>query len=226
MSLPYYDYVEEDFGSYPLIPGLPLYRNDILKQPDHIQDVLAEQLGTFLNEIHTLSVTGENAHKIGSSNVNRNREVWLTLFEDVQRVLFPSMMPHARDWTLQHFEPLQTDACFMDYKPVLINGDLPPYHILWDAQEQMITGIIDWGTAGLGDPASDFACLLYNYGETFVQRMVPFYPGIEELIDRARFWAGTLELQWALSSVRQENKLWRTVHIGSAKDVQPIGSAL
>jgi aminoglycoside 2''-phosphotransferase len=117
-------------------------------------------------------------------------------------------------------------SCELVGDPRLINGDTTPYHILFDRQARTLAGIIDFGTAGIGDPAADFACIIYNYGESFLQRMAEFYPEIEEAIDRARFWAGTLELQWSLSGRRARASKWSwfTAHLGSARDVMPIGA--
>ncbi len=82
---------------------------------------------------------------------------------------------------------------------------------------------MDFGTAGIGDPAGDFACIIYNYGESFLKRMARFYPEIEEALDRARFWAGTLELEWILGGAQAKRLPYFLTHIGSAKDAKPMG---
>ena len=146
------------------------------------------------------------------------------MFEDVQRELFPLMMAHMKDWVRRLFEPVLRDGTWMSYQPALINGDIGPYHILYNRAPQAINGVIDFGAAGMGDPATDFGCILYFLGESFLRRMARFYPGIRNSLDRARFWAGTLELQWALAGVRSKDLSWLMCHIGSARDVMPIGS--
>ena len=77
---------------------------------------------------------------------------------------------------------------------------------------------------GMGDAAADFSCMIFNYGEGFLAKMAKSYPEIETAIDRARFWAGTLPLQWALSGYRTKNYWWNLVHIGGARDAMPIGA--
>ena len=67
--------------------------------------------------------------------------------------------------------------------------------------------------AGWGDPATDSACLIDVYGETFLRRLATHCPAIEEHIERARFWAGTLELQWFLTGLRSKGVSWFTVHM-------------
>jgi aminoglycoside 2''-phosphotransferase len=101
--------------------------------------------------------------------------------------LLPHMMPHSGHWVEAHFEPLLKDKHFMDYNPVLTNGDLACYHLLWNKTEAFLTGVIDFGTAGIGDPASDYACVIYNYGETFLAWMARYEKAIFDAVNRARF---------------------------------------
>ena len=88
----------------------------------------------------------------------------------------------------------------------------------------MLTGMIDFGTAGIGDPAADYACIINTYGESFLARVAKYDSRVEATLDRARFWAGTLELQWLLAGIRQNDPSWYTAHIGNARDVAPIGT--
>ena len=106
----------------------------------------------------------------------------------------------------------------------LANGDLGPYHLLYNPETRLLNGIIDFGTAGIGDPACDFACIINQYGESFLQRMMVYYPEIEPALDRARFWAGTLELQWLLGGLRSGDNSWFGVHLGRGMDRLPYGA--
>jgi aminoglycoside 2''-phosphotransferase len=108
------------------------------------------------------------------------------------------------------------------YDPVLIHDDLASYHILFDPTAQRINGVIDFGTAHLGDPARDFALIINVFGESVLRRMQPFYPAIEAALDRARFQAGMLELWWVMEGLRTGDPAWFTVHLGRARDVMPI----
>jgi aminoglycoside 2''-phosphotransferase len=224
MPLPEIEYKADDLMVYRFIGGSALQQTDILKLNEDGQWRLVEQLATYLRQLHGVPKDEVKRCEISQSDVNRNRDVWLKLFEDVKNELFPLMMPHAREFVIEHFAQIVADENFMNYEPKLINGDTAPYHIIFDKESKRINGIIDFGTAGIGDPAADFACIIYNYGESFLRRMARFYSGIEEALDRARFWAGTLELQWALSGLRSQNNWWHLVHIGGAKDARPIGS--
>jgi len=112
----------------------------------------------------------------------------------------------------------------MDHEPIFMNGDLSTYHMLIDRQTNTFNGIIDFGTAGVGDPAADFCTLINQYGESFLRRMSRTYPEIGEHNDRARFWTGTLELQWLLRGLKHGDKTMLVVHVGRVRDVMPIGS--
>lgn len=225
VQIPLIEYHAADLMAYRFISGSALQRNEILVLDEDAQGVIAHQLATYLKQLHGIPMDEVERHQIAQSDTNRDHQVWVRLFDDVKRELFPSMMPHAREWVTNHFAPILADEGFMNYRPCLINGDTTPYHILFDRQARRVSGVIDFGTAGIGDPAADFATLIYFYGESFLRRMAKFYPEIKDGVDRARFWAGTLELQWVLSGVRGRNAGWSwfTVHLGSARDVMPIG---
>ncbi len=213
------------FAAYDWIPGEALTRHLLLRLPPAEQQAIAEQLGTFLHRLHTVPLAEVAAHGISPSITNRTPERWQKLYDDVCDKLFPYLMQFARDWVEQHFAPLLEDPAFMAYEPAFINGDLGCYHLLYNLATRQLNGVIDFGTAGLGDPAADFGCLIDQYGERFLRQMAPYCPGIEQHIERARFWAGTLELQWLLGGQRNPDEPdWFMVHIGRARDVLPIGS--
>ncbi len=156
LRIPLYDHREDDFATYRLIPGVPLDRNDILIQGEQVQDRLAEQLATFLRQLHAVPMHEPERHSIPQSDAVRSHGDWIRMFEDVQRELFPLMMAHMKDWVMRLFEPVLNDSTWMCYQPALINGDIGPYHILYNRAPPTINGVIDFGAAGLGDPATDF----------------------------------------------------------------------
>jgi aminoglycoside 2''-phosphotransferase len=79
--------------------------------------------------------------------------------------------------------------------------------------------VIDFGTAGLGDPATDLGGLLQIYGEPFVRRMLGIYPEAEALLPRARFYAEAIELQWVMLGITRGEPFWFTAHLGGARDL-------
>lgn len=224
LPIPQLHYVEEDFVSYPFIEGEPLSRNKLLRLESSAQEKAIAQLGEFYQQLHSIPKDVIETSGISASAAERTREEMLNLYQQVQEILFPYLWKHQRTWIDEHFEPLVKGNLTLDASPVLIHGDLGCYHILFNSEQKTISGIIDFGTAGVGNPAIDFACLLDNYGESVIKRMDRYYPGLETLIDQARFRAGTVWLQWALIGVQQQDTELLLAHIGSsARDIQPLG---
>ena len=89
---------------------------------------------------------------------------------------------------------------------------------MFDRPAKRISGIIDFGCAGMGDPASDFAVMVYNYGEPFYRRFFRVYPEAEQYLERSRFIAGAQEVRWILTGLERNDNWWMTVHTQSAKD--------
>ncbi len=92
-------------------------------------------------------------------------------------------------------------------------------HVLFDSDRRQINGIIDFGTAGIGDPAGDLSVAISEYGESLVAEMA----GYEQMVDylpRARFGAGTIELQWALAGLKGREPA--LAHLGGARDRLPL----
>ncbi|NIV40422.1 MAG: phosphotransferase, partial [Anaerolineae bacterium] len=83
----------------------------------------------------------------------------------IREKLFGFMRSDARSWAAGHFEDFLSDEDNFRYQPVLKHSDFGPSNILFDSETQRVSGIIDFGSSGLGDPAYDFAGLLSGYGE-------------------------------------------------------------
>ena len=145
------------FVGYEWIPGKPLQRFEIMQLSESDQDGLAEQLSTFLLQMHTIPVETVKEVKIGRSVTVRTQEDWLKMYETVQEKLFPHLMAFQKEWVHQHFAPVIESPAFIACEQTFINGDLGPYHLLYNPETRRLNGIIDFGTAGMGDPANDFA---------------------------------------------------------------------
>ena len=226
IAVPSWTHYDQGFISYPVIPGTPLTRNQLLSFTRKQQQGIAEQLALFLRNMHHLPSRSSAASGVKPSITYQSYNDWLSLLDELQQELFCYLSSYMQDQIEDIFHPLIGDSTFMDCKDSMIHGDLRSYHILHDPDERVITGIIDFGSAGLGDPAYDISSIINDYGEGFAALMSRYYPGIKEMIDRARFWALTSELQWALAGVRSQDPSWFLVHLASARDISPLGSPL
>jgi aminoglycoside phosphotransferase (APT) family kinase protein len=56
-----------------------------------------------------------------------------------------------------HFEGYLAEPGNSPYQPVLRHGDFGPTNILFDSVSRTISGIVDFVSAGVGDPALDLA---------------------------------------------------------------------
>ncbi len=235
VDIPCVDYRDEVMVSYRYLDGRPLTAAGWDQMEEETRQVIAHQLAGFLEVMHETPAAVLNHGEIGRSETVRSRQEWQALYENTRETMFPYLMATARDWVESLFAPMLTDPEFLAYEAALMNGDIGTYHLLFDESRGRLSGILDFGTAGLGDPAADLACLLFQYGERLVRRVAEHYPAAAGMIDRARFWAQTLELEWAMKGLAiaraQERPgaridwSWFFVHIGlGTRDIRPVGA--
>ncbi|MBN1248579.1 MAG: phosphotransferase [Anaerolineae bacterium] len=205
---------------YRLLPGQPLTRRLLLSLDDRIRSHVARQLGSFLRDLHALDTASLDGWEVPFTRAPVTRERWLDLRDRIQANVYPLLLHHQVVWADHLFAQALDDPAFFDYELALIHGDLASYHILFEPDAGAVTGIIDFGVAGLGDPALDIGSLITAYGERFVEEMAPGYPGLGACLPRARFYAQSIELQWVLLGVETGETFWFTAHIGGARDIR------
>lgn len=189
------------FMGYLLIPGVQLWRETMAAiQDESVLDRLADQLAGFLKELHSVPVREAIACEL---SLDDTAEVCADIYARMQARCLPHMRPDARAWAAQHFENFLSDPRHFDYTPVLKHSDFGMGNILFDPTTQTITGIIDFGSTSLGDPAYDFAGLLSSYGEAFLHRLERGYPELVSYWERIRFYRGTFALLEALFGLEQ-----------------------
>ncbi len=209
-------YETDDCLVYRMISGESLRRDILMKLPTSDQQAIADQLGQFLKELHCVPINEE----IPMADALMKYEGWVNAYERIREKVFPLLLPHVRDWVTEHFESHLADRGNFEYELRMVDTDIPPYHIMYDNERRRINGIIDFGCAGLGDPAIDFGIIVYNYGESFMEKLYVGYPEAETYLKRARFYAGAHEVRWILTGLERNETWWFGVHVGSAKDVK------
>lgn len=188
------------FVGYELIQGSPLWKasfssisnKEILKR-------LASQLVNFLIEIHSFS-----KNKLGLE-VTDPREQMINLYQRIQNKLYPFMREEARRQISSSFETFLFSETCLNLNTTLVHGDFGATNILWNHDTHNISGIIDFGGSGIGDPAYDFAGLLSSYGEEFFNMCIKLYPNGTEIAERVTFYRSTFALQEALHGVENED---------------------
>ncbi len=187
------------FMGYRMLPGKPLWREDFATIATQHGDTIACQLAGFLYALHHTpapSITLPLAD---------TRQEWAELYARIQAQLFGYLHPKARRQVAQHFESFLANPNQSTFQPTLRHGDFGTSNILYDPESASVTGIIDFSSAGLGDPAVDFAALLASYGEAFYAQCCPHYPEMEHALNRVRFYRGTFALQEALFGIENDD---------------------
>lgn len=221
VTLPIPEPVARDEGMlvYRLIGGKSFQREIWSGLGEETQQHLADQLGQFLQELHGVE-RSELDWEIPPTLAPVTRETWLDIFQRITEKVYPVLLPHQIDWVEDLFEGALGELDFFDFQPAVTHGDLAPYHILYSPEKVSLNGVIDFGVAGLGDPATDLGSLINAYGESLILKLERTYPQLPSLIQRARFFARTIELQWVLLGIESGEKYWFTAHIGGARDIR------
>ena len=198
------------FMGYRLLPGRPLRREDVAGLREDALRMLAGQLAGFLAGLHGVP-PGEVLP--GDRAASHFLAKWEDLYGRIRRRLFPFMRAEARARIAAHFETFLRDPPNRTIIPVLTHGDFGGGNILYDAMTRAATGVIDFGSAGLDDPAVDLAALS-TIAPRFLEYCAPAYPRIRGALGRVAFYRGTFALQEALFGV--ENGDEGAFHAGIA----------
>ena len=217
LTIPQFEYLELDWCAYRFLPGAPLTFQAWQRFDRAGQVRIMRQLGEFIRELHGTPTQGQHLAQSGAA---RTREDWLAFYRNLEQELFPKLMRFQREAATALFAPVLEDRLSFDHAPTLVDGDISVYHLLHDPDTRALTAKIDFGITGVGDPAVDLACVLMNYGERGAAHVLKVYPEAHAFLERARFWAGTLEWQWAYYGLKRtpESLLW--AHLGTARDLR------
>lgn len=216
LNIPVVLYESQDVMCYRKISGGTLRRDILLKLDADTQQFIANQLATFHKELHSFPV--KEVPNLETSVAVLFQEDWVEAYRRIQEKVFPLLQRHTREWAKTHFESFLADESNFEFENKLIHADLMPYHVLLDERKKQISGIIDFGCAGLGDPATDIGVIINQYGESFLEKFYEIYPELQEYLKRARFYAGAIEMRWILTGIESEDNSWFAVHVGTAKD--------
>ncbi|WKG03771.1 aminoglycoside phosphotransferase family protein [Mycolicibacterium sp. HK-90] len=168
------------------IPGNPLQRSD-LTTPRTI-DIVAAQCHELLTRLAAAQPSVRAALPAAAP------DRWSRFASAVRAGLYPLMSPAGRDRADHELAA----ACALPHSTAtVVHGDLGGDNLLWrnDAQGPRLSGVIDWDSAMLGDPAEDIAALTASYGRPLLDRLAG---SDRELSDRVVAIRDTFALQQAL----------------------------
>lgn len=197
LATPEYIYLNPDdevgraFVGYRKLPGSPLWPEDFRRIGDEgTVDRLAADIGSFLRALHAVPTETVDIPQEPSDSPAALREI----FGRVEQVVFPRLTMEARAWTTEQFEAFLGDDERFAFDKVLRHGDFGSSNTLYSAGEGLVVGMIDFGHAGIGDPAVDFAGLRVCFGDSFLRRCARVYPLMDQCWERVRFYADCLFL--------------------------------
>ncbi len=191
LPIPRFDYVADPpgqhvpfaFVGYELLPG-----TSSLIWPDELlqADWWKPPVGAFLTALHAFPVArareldvrpiSQTAKLTGKAAAPANwRETLSDFYELTRQHAFPRLAAELQGKLARRFERFLAEDRHFAFEPVLVHADLWQDHILLSMPEQQVSGIIDFGDVGIGDPAMDiWPSLLPYYGgqvdETFQTR--------------------------------------------------------
>ena len=189
---------------YPRLPGEPLVR------PGDIHDraaceMMAGQLAGFLRRLHAIS-PGSLGLELPPAD---GAEDWASLYAGIREHLFPAMRPDAQAQVTSHFETYLGDPARQTFTPALRHGDFGGSNLLYDRRRKRITGVVDFSSCALGDPAADLASVS-TLGEEMFGLIAPLYEPDERkrepLLARASFYRGTFALGEALDGFHHSDR--------------------
>jgi aminoglycoside 2''-phosphotransferase len=172
---------------YRLIAGEPL----MLTRPEY-RATQAAQLGKFVSALHAVPLEEARRHGVVVRDAADLREAYRAFFATVRATMAPLFTAQEQAAIVAFWSGyLEDDACFT-FTPTLVHRDLVAEHVLFDLATGHLTGVIDWGDAGIDDPAVDFAGVRRQLGDEFAQQMLAAYhPALDATaLRRMDFYAG------------------------------------
>jgi len=205
LPIPRFDYVADPpgqhvpfaFVGYEILPGM-----SSLAWPEEVLQAewWKPHVGAFLTALHRFPVSwarelgvrpiSQTAKLTGKAAPATWRETLSDFYELTRQQAFPRLADELQSKLARRFEGFLAQEQHFAFEPVLVHADLWPDHILLKMPEQQVSGIIDFGDVGIGDPAMDVwpSLLPYYAGqvdETFQTRHVFYrqlFPPLNALI--------------------------------------------
>ncbi len=135
-------------------------------------------VGAFLVELHALDP--DDAVRRGARDAATSFEEAQAIRHRMQRHVLPCLPADVHAPAVALLERMARPC----NDPRLIHGDLGPEHVRVVGDE--VTGVIDWGDSGVGDPALDLAWTLYGSGPAFAEALRAAYRPDDAVLMRGR----------------------------------------
>ncbi|MFC8528787.1 macrolide 2'-phosphotransferase [Nocardia sp. NPDC057227] len=158
--------------AYPALPGAPGLTLSDAGEPEWHMDPAspgyAARLGRLLARLHSITPEQAAAAGVEVRSPEQVRQGWR---DDIAKVRaeFTVAPEIAEAWAAW----LADDTCWPD-RTVMTHGEIYPAHVLL-TEDGTITGVLDWTTARVDDPARDLAAQYGAAGEELLQATLEVY---------------------------------------------------
>jgi macrolide phosphotransferase len=172
VAVPDWQVREPDLIAYPALPGAPGLTLTDAGEPEWHMDPAspdyAARLGRLLARLHSIPPARAEAAGIEVRTPEQVRQAWR---DDVEKVraeftVAPELADAWEAW-------LADDSCW-PRATVMTHGEIYPAHVLL-AEDGAITGVLDWTTARVDDPARDLSAQYGAAGEGMLQVTLDAY---------------------------------------------------
>lgn len=166
---------------------------------------LGRDLGRFMNTLQ-----GTPRSQISAKNLRSrdNQQQWDRLKDDTRQYLKPRVVSAIWNKLNRKLNKSIDKIGMLEIDPVLRHGDFGFGNFLFDRHSHLV-GVIDFGSAGFGDPAVDVAGLISvnGPGDSMIDRVRPAYPAVDDLVERARIYRETFALEHALLGAKGSDEV-------------------
>jgi macrolide phosphotransferase len=172
IAVPDWQVREPGLIAYPALPGAPgLTLTDTGEPVWHMDPAspdYAARLGRLLARLHSIAPEQAAAAGVEVRTPAQVRQAWR---DDVDRVreaftVAPALSEAWDGW-------LADDSCWPE-RTVMTHGEIYPAHVLL-ADDGAITGVLDWTTARVDDPARDLSAQYGAAGEEMLRATLDTY---------------------------------------------------
>ncbi len=206
LPIPNYRYLADDqsFGGYQKISGRTLRKSHYDRLRKDSKSAVVSTIGGFLNSLHGLPIDDARALGITESKLAPwGRDHAERFYRGVCDYLYPELDGDVRNWLERQFTGYLS-LRFTGPKRV-VHYDLTTDNILYEPDDQKLSGILDFADIEISDPAVDFASL-WVYGKAFVEAVLAAYNAVsvdQDFMDRSQY---PIRLAPALQMLR----IWRS----------------
>lgn len=176
LPIPQFDFIgkgimNRTFVGYKKIEGVTLTSlwNNIAT---HKQETILHILGAFLKNVHSFPV--KEAKKCGVPEQNFRR-IYKGDLRKVVKDIYLTIPQKMRVYIERLYEEYLGDERNFTYSPTLLHADFGGGHIFCNKHDACITGIIDFGDIGIGDPDYDLMYLYGEFGWKFILQFLKHY---------------------------------------------------